>query len=121
MGRDKLILIAIVASWPIAGLIEPFTPSYGRAYNEVTLVHSVVLAFLLFAWCKEHATARGIKPPTGAAVLCALIAPIGLPYYFFRSYPWRRALRSLGKALLILLLCIFLYAGGLYVGSLLAA
>ena len=121
MARDKLILIAIVLTWPIAGFLEPFTPSYGRSYNEITLVHSVVLALLLFAWCKAHAASRGIKPPTGAAVLSALIPPIGLPYYFFRSYPWRRALLSLGKALLIFLLCVILYAGGMYVGSLIAA
>lgn len=121
MARDKLILIAIVATWPLAGFLEPFSPSYGRTYNEVTFVHSVVLAFLLFAWCKAHASSRGVKPPTGAAVLSAVVPPIGLPYYFFRSYAWRRALLSLGKALLIFLLCVVLYAGGMCVGSMFAA
>ena len=122
MTRDRLLLVLLVATWPIAGLLEPFAPSYGQQiHNEVSLVHVLVLAVLLFAWCKAHASTRGISPPTGAPLFVALLAPAGLIYYFFRAFPWRPALTSLGKSLLVFLACGALYAGGLFVGSQLAA
>ena len=122
MTRDKVLLFVIVATWPVAGLIEPFAPSYGVQFqNEVSLVHAVVLAVLLLAWCKAHASVAGITTPTGARLAVALLPPVGLPYYFFRAFPWRPALIKLGKALLAFLVCAILYAGGLYLGTRLVA
>ncbi|MGO4223676.1 hypothetical protein AB4Y64_17715 [Lysobacter sp. TAF61] len=121
MKRDQLIVGVLIATWPIAGLIEPFTPSYGQIYNEASLGHALVLAILLFAWCKAHASERGVPAPTGAPLLVALLAPVGLPYYFFRSFTWRRASVGLAKALLVFMGCCVLYVGGMYVGSRLAA
>src|SRR5262245_32942860 len=118
--REQLIVGAFIATWPIAGFVEPFTPGYGRVQNEVSLIHTFVLAILLFAWCKAHAAARGITPPTAAPLLVAVIAPIGLPYYLFRAFPWRTAIASLGKSLLVVLLCVLLYSSGQYLGLLLA-
>ena len=122
MTRDRWLLVLLVATWPVAGLLEPFAPSYGeQVHNEVSLVHVLALAVLLFAWCKAHASVQGIAPPVGAPLLVALLAPIGLIYYFFRAFPWRSASAGLGKSLLVFLVCGALYAGGLFLGSRLAA
>ena len=122
MTRDRFLLVLLVATWPLAGLLEPLAPSYGpQLHNEVSLGHALVLAVLLFAWCKAHASTQGISPSFGAPILVALLAPVGLVYYFFRAFPWRSALASMGKSLLVFLVCGALYAGGLFAGSQLAA
>jgi hypothetical protein len=122
MTRDQILLAVLVATWPLAGLLEPFAPSYGhQLHNEVSLGHVLVLAVLFFGWCKAHASVHGISPPFGAPLLVALLAPAGLAYYFFRAFGWQSALAGLGKAFLVFMGCGALYAGGPYVGSLLVA
>ncbi|MFC0682924.1 hypothetical protein ACFFGH_34280 [Lysobacter korlensis] len=123
MTRDRFILALLVSTWPVAGLVEPLAPSYRQQpiHNEVALVHMLVLALLLFAWCKAHASVHGVKPPVASPLLVALFAPVGLAYYFFRAFTWRRALRSMASAVLVFVVCGALYAGGLLAGSQLAA
>jgi hypothetical protein len=58
-----------------------------------------------------------MSPPPGAPLLVALIAPIGLPYYFFRAFQWRIALAALGKSVLVMILSLSLYFVTVYVGS----
>ena len=112
MTRDRILLLAIAATWLVGGFIEPFTPSFGQPYNEATLPHAVVLSVLLFAWCKSHAATLGVVPPMGAPLLVGLIAPVGIPYYFFLAFSWRRALLAMGKTLLFAVFCVLLSAGG---------
>jgi hypothetical protein len=69
---------------------------------------------LLFSWCKADAFARGIPTPAGASLLVALFAPVGVPYYLFRTWPWRAALRAIGKALAFYGLVTVLYVGCFY-------
>jgi len=57
-----------------------------------------VFAALLFSWCKADAHLRGINPPRGAPMLVGLFAIIGVPYYYFRTRPWRTALWHCVKA-----------------------
>jgi hypothetical protein len=121
MARDRLLLVIMAVSWLVVGLVEPFTPSYGEFYNEASLPHAVVLAILLFSWCKAHAAAIGRTPPVGAPFLVALFSPIGVPYYFFRSFPWRPALGGVVKAVLFFVVCGLLNYGGQLVGIRLAA
>ena len=122
MKRDRLLLLFFVATWLVAGLLEPFAPSYGREFhNEVSLVHTFVLAVVLFAWCRAHAVTHGVELPKGARLLVALLPPVGLPYYFFRAFPARVAATKTAKAVPVLGACALLLAVGTYAGSRLAA
>lgn len=113
MTRDRVLLLVIAATRLISGFIEPFAPSYGQVHNEVTLPHAIVLAILLFAWCKSHAMANGVSPlPAGSPLLVAVLAPVGVPYYLFRAFPWRRALLGTGFALGFAAVCVLLAMGG---------
>ena len=113
LARANLFVLAFIATWPIAGFLEPFAPSYGQPITEVWLPHVVVVGVLLFAWCKAHAAARGQIPPTYAAALAGLAWPVGVPLYLFRALPWRSALLSSGKAILVFVFSALLYAGGM--------
>jgi hypothetical protein len=121
MARDKALVLAFMATWPIAGFLEPWTPSFGQPITEVWLPHALALAIITFAWCRAHAKAMGRVPPAYAAPIAAVAWPIGVPLYLLRLLPWRAALLALSKALGVFVVCALLYAGGLYAGMQLAA
>jgi hypothetical protein len=80
------------------------------------MVQGLVTGFLLFVWCKVHARAHAIEPPTGAALLVGFVAPIGVPYYALRGYGFRAGLRLIAKALGMLVVCEAIYVA-CYVAS----
>jgi hypothetical protein len=102
MRTDKWLLVAMAATWLVAGAVEAHLPHGGELLSEIAVPHTVVLAILFFAWCKAHAAARGIVPPTYAPLLVGIIAPIGIPYYFLRGFGWRK-----GSVLFLLAICTF--------------
>jgi hypothetical protein len=90
MRADKAYVIAITASYVAAGIALPWSPDDARTLGPVTLSHMAVMSFLLFAWCKAHARARGVLPPYGAPFLMGAATPLGLPYYAIRALGWSR-------------------------------
>ena len=96
-------LVAIAVLFTGAGAV---TPHLRDASDErgLSFLLSIICAPLLFVWCKAHASARGIEPPSPAPLLVGLIAPIGVPYYFYRSMPWPAASVATIKAL-----CYFVF------------
>ncbi len=98
----RILLWLILASFVVAGILEPFA-------EELWVVHMFVLLILLFAWCKADVKRREITEPTGSAALVALISIIGVPLYFFRSMSIRSAVLATLKAVGFLLLCVVGY------------
>jgi hypothetical protein len=121
MARDKALVLAFMATWPIAGFLEPLSPSFGQPITEVWLPHTFALAFISFAWCQAHAKVLGRTPPAYAAPIAAVAWPIGVPLYLFRVLPWRAALPAFSKACGVFVACALLYACGLQAGVRLAA
>ena len=104
MTNDRWFVVAMIALWAVAGLIEPHLPNGGTPFNEVSVVQSFAMAVLLFGWCKAHARTRAIRVPAYAPLLVAIFAPIGLPYYAFRGY-------GLRKGSLLLAFSLFTFIG----------
>jgi hypothetical protein len=100
--RATIPLIAIAILFTGAGAVLPHLRDAGDE-RGLSFLLSIVCAVLLFIWCKAHASARGIDPPAAAALLVGLIAPIGVPYYFFRSMPWSAASWATVKAIVYFL------------------
>jgi hypothetical protein len=117
MTRVRVILLAILASFVLSGLAEPFLPNPDNPYNAIGVVHTIIVAVLLYVWCKADAASRGVEVPPMAAVFVALFAFIGVPYYFFRSRPWRQAALSTLLAVVFLIVTLALYAGALEAGT----
>jgi hypothetical protein len=90
------------------GVLDALVPeARAQPFGEFDVGKGILVAALLFAWCKADAAERGISPPKGAPVLVALFPPVGVPYYFLRTRPWRAAAVSILKAFL------FFWAGGI--------
>jgi hypothetical protein len=104
------LLVALGVVWGVAGLVEPHLPDAGETLNAVGVVQGVLTSILFFAWCKAHARAHDIEPATGAALLVAVIAPIGVPYYAFRNFGFRGGARLIGLSIVT-----FFALGAIYV------
>jgi hypothetical protein len=99
MVRPRALVIAIFVLSGALGIFH----AYLRAHHEdIRLVWGISwapFAVLLFAWCKADAHSRSIAPPPGASVLVAMVAIVGVPYYFLRALPLRKAVISIARAL----------------------
>jgi hypothetical protein len=90
MKRATLPLIAIGVLFAAMGAEAPHLRDASEE-RGLSFIVSVPCSILLFVWCKAHAAARGIDPPSPSALLVGLMAPVGVPYYFFRSMAWPAA------------------------------
>jgi apolipoprotein N-acyltransferase len=114
--RTTLSLIGIAALFAASGAVAP---QLRDASDERGLgfIFSLPCSIFLFVWCKAHAGARGIDPPTASTPLVALLAPIGVPYYFLRSMPLPAALWAIVKSICYFIGVTFLAGGAAYVSS----
>jgi hypothetical protein len=119
--QAKLLVAIFVASWFIAGFVEPLLDAQGRAPPEVVLPHALLLGLVAFAWCKVHASSRGVPVPAYAPLVAGLAWPVGIPLYLARAFPWRTALVGIAKALVALVVSAGLYVGGTLVSGRVAA
>ena len=110
MARDKKFVVAILISSALFGVAVPWSPADARAPGPVTFTQMAVISFLLFGWCKAHASVNGIKTPYGAAFLMGASMPLGFPYYCVRAFGWLRGaslfLKGLGLLLAALLFAV---------------
>ena len=82
------LLLLAVANGVIAQVLYE-NPSGESIANALFLLPSAVSLYL---WCKADARWRNVAVPSGASVLVPMVALIGVPYYFFRTYTFARAL-----------------------------
>jgi len=108
MPRTRLLLLLLASTYAVAGLLDPFLAPNDRTATLASVALGVVVMILCYLWCKADAAERGMAHIGGTA-LAAFIPPIGLPIYFFRTRPVRRALVSIGKSLLFLLAVMAIY------------
>src|SRR3954452_7262236 len=51
----------------------------------------IAWVIFLYLWCRADAKVRQVGLPLVASVLVPLFFPLGVPYYFLRTYPRRSA------------------------------
>jgi hypothetical protein len=66
----------------------------------------IALVILLYLWFRADARYRKVDPPLILSVLVPLLFPVGVPYYFLRTYSRRRALLHIGLAVAFALACL---------------
>jgi hypothetical protein len=108
MSTTNRLLVAMGGTSAVVGVLEPHVSHGGTPVSPLVTVYTLVMAILLFSWCKADASARGIAVPAAAPILVGLIAIVGVPYYYFRVLPFGRALNAIGKSALFFLLLIIL-------------
>lgn len=103
MPSTRTLLACITGSFALAGAFDATLPA--SALPGMTILHGLVVGVLTYMWCRAEAMAR-LQPPPGRSALFAGVFPLlGLPCYFFRTRPWRRAVQdtSLAAALCVAL------------------
>ena len=110
MAKKNIYLILILVVIFISTIIEQ--KIYNHPDDLSKLVSAVIISFLLFSWCIEHAKFYKIELPRGSALWAGLIAFIGVPVYFFRGFGFKDGLLKTFKAIgfLIILLIDLLFA-----------
>jgi hypothetical protein len=63
------------------------------------------LLVLIHMWRRSDSKERDVSLSLVPAVLVPAIFPVGIPYYFFRTYPFRPALAHFGLAVLFAAIC----------------
>ena len=64
-------------------------------------------------WVKADAAERRVIIPSGAALIVPFVSVIGIPYFFFRTYPIRKAAirkAAIATTLAFYYLCVAAYA-----------
>jgi hypothetical protein len=107
MTPPQALLLALASTYIAEGVIAPHLRSLGSTPDNLNMAQTFVGSALVFRWCKADAALRHVKPV--APVLVALLPPVGLPIYFFKTRPVRKAFGSLGKSVLFLIAMVFLY------------
>lgn len=72
----------------------------------------VPLVVLLCVWCLVNARSRAVRMPFWKALLVALLFPIGVPYYYWTTYPRASAIAHLGLFASFLGICFAALWGG---------
>lgn len=108
MSRPRLFLLLLALSFFFAGLADAFVSTPQSPNSIVAFVHTFFIAALVYLWCKADAAERRTPPPAGAPLFAALLPPLGVPVYFFRSRPLRPALVATALALVFLVLLVSL-------------
>ena len=108
MNRPRLFLLLLALSFLVAGFADAFVSTPQSPNSIVAFVHTFFIAVLVYLWCKADAASRREPPPAGAPLFAALLPPVGVPTYFFRSRPLRPALVASGTALVYVVLLVSL-------------
>ncbi|RQO56571.1 rard protein [Variovorax sp. KBW07] len=113
MNRPRWILLALGLSFLVAGVADALLPPLrGKDYSALDVAHAFLIGALCYAWCRADGLARGVIPPGRSALLAGVFPLLGIPLYFFRTRPWRRALVSTLWAIGFLLAGLVLAAAG---------
>jgi hypothetical protein len=95
MNRPRWILLALGLSFLVVGVADAFMPPVrGKDYTVLDVAHAFLISALCYTWCRAEGLARGVIPPGRSALWAGVFPLLGIPVYFFRTRPWRRALLS---------------------------
>ena len=113
MKKPSHYLIAIALSFVVSGIIEPLVSMNNQ--QGLAMGHILVLAILMFGWCKSHCKYSKIKEPKGSALMCGLLGIIGVTIYFFRAFGAKKGIKNTFLAFIFVLFCVVLYALATYI------
>jgi hypothetical protein len=109
MTRPHLVLCITLGAIVAMALFDSLVLWSTTHASSVDLVSGVVLAACAFAWVTAGARERKIGSRGGSALLAALIIPVGIPVYLFRTRGFRRGFLSSLKAFGFMAIAIAIY------------
>ncbi len=116
MRRAHIYLVSIASLHILYGTLQALQWYYRLGYegdlvvlpvrDAITIAFLVALTMLLYLWCRADAKDRHIELPFGALFFVPVLFPIGVPYYFLRTYSLGRAFAHIGLAAVFVTVCI---------------
>ena len=113
MRHANLYLGAIILLHAAAAALSEawfwnYAPDGGSAGDWMIspAIYWIPLLCLIFIWCRIDANQRKVRLSFGGSMLVTLFFPIGVPYYFFRTYSRRLALVRSGQFLAFIAACV---------------
>ena len=108
------LLMLFAVSFFVSGAFDGYFPQFE---NVNALMHGLFICFMLFALCTEHINKHEVSPPKGSKILCALIPPIGVPYYSWKSFGFKIGTVKVLYSIIFFAFSMVVYFGGWYVFS----
>lgn len=98
MKLSRRILVVLGCAHMAAGLVLPFLPEAGHADVLLNGGLSCATIAAIYMWCRQESLERGTLPPGRSAVWAALLSPVFMPVYFFRTRAMGPAFKLSAKA-----------------------
>ena len=108
MKSSHKVVLGIIISFVISAIADSYFLYVNNVKDISFLAHSLVVAVLLFTWCKAHARENDIESIGQKPLLCALVGFIGVPYYAFKCYGLKSGGVLIAKGFLMLILVTFI-------------
>ena len=107
-NSDKL-LVVVLLSFALFGAVEGIQQENRDNAQALSVIHSLVLTILTFAWCKAHSLEHGINSVGGYRLWAAILPPLGVPTYFYKYYGLKSGSKKVAKFIGFMLLSIAAY------------
>ena len=91
-------LVALALAYAVVGAAAGFLRIAPKHERVVDLILNVVTVIAIYSWCRADLLRRSPVPTGRWALWAALLSPLVLPIYFFRTRPPVAAVKSLAKA-----------------------
>lgn len=95
--RNK-ILLSLFSAHVLAGVLAGLLEQASREQGLVEYGLSIALIIAIYVWCKSDANSRKPGLVGRWALWSALLSPVVLPVYLFKTRPPRQAFKMLAKA-----------------------
>lgn len=97
MRTSTQALVVLAATNVAAGLVLGLA-SFSPNLKAVDFALSIVTVACIYVWCRHDALERGVIPSGRFALWAAILSPVFVPVYFFRTRPALVAVKSSLKA-----------------------
>ncbi|TDP85833.1 hypothetical protein EV672_102183 [Aquabacterium commune] len=110
--RSRRILIAWLIAYAALGLLGGLTGIGQRDEQAFSFIAGVPTMVFIYLWCRTESLERGALPRSGLTMFAALVAPLGVPFYLWRTRPTAgAAFKAIGGALAFYLLASVVLGG----------
>jgi len=90
MKKSHIVLVFLMLSFLLAGGADAYFLAVKGISEASYIVHGLAVALCCFAWCYYHSRENGHSNRDNLAFWCFFFAPLGIPFYSFRVYGFRR-------------------------------